>query len=63
MTTRADARAKRIAELQRIAEDVKRRKVFTLAPELDADARALYWIEPWDHKRYIKDEKGRWKKR
>ena len=31
-------------------------------PELDADARALYWIEPWDQRRYVKDANGKWKK-
>jgi hypothetical protein len=62
MTTQAQARAKRTAELQTIADAVKSRREFTLAPELDADARALYWIEPWDQRRYVKDEKGKWKK-
>src|SRR5271156_94902 len=62
MTTQAQARAKRTAELQSVADDVKRRRQFTLTPELDADARALYWIEPWDDRRYVEVEKGEWKK-
>lgn len=62
MTTRAQARIKRTVELQAVADAVKRRQEFTLDPELDADARALYWIEPWDQRRYVKDENGEWKK-
>lgn len=62
MGTQAKALAKRTTELNRIAKEVLHRKQFTLAPELDDEARALYWLEPWDHKRYLKDEKSRWKK-
>lgn len=59
MTTRAEARARRIGELQGVAAAVKE---YTLPPEMDLDARALYWVGPWDYKRYVKDEKGRCKK-
>lgn len=59
MTTRAEALKKRIRELDRFSEGVRD---YTLAPEMDADARALYWVGPWDHRRYVKDEKGKYKK-
>lgn len=53
------AREKRIRELTRISNELKE---FTLAPEMDEDARALYWVGPWDYKRWVKDEKGKYKK-
>jgi hypothetical protein len=59
MTTRAEARAKRERELREVAKAVKE---YTLPPEMDEDARALYWVGPWDYRRYVKDEKGRYKK-
>jgi hypothetical protein len=59
MTTRAEARAKRVRELNEVAKAVKE---YSLPPEMDEDARALYWVGPWDFKRYVKDEKGKYKK-
>ena len=59
MTTRAEAKNKRILELTNIA---KRVTEYTLAPEMDEDARGLYWIGPWDFKRWARDEKGNYKK-
>jgi len=59
MTTRAEAKNKRILELTKVA---KRVTEYTLAPEMDEDARGLYWIGPWDFKRWAKDEKGKYKK-
>lgn len=59
MTTRVEAQNKRIHELTAVAKAVKE---YTLPPEMDEDARALYWVGPWDHERYVKDEKGRYKK-
>jgi hypothetical protein len=59
MTTRAEARKKRIRELNEVAKAVKE---YTLLPEMDEEARALYWVGPWDRKRYLKDEKGKYKK-
>lgn len=59
MTTRAEAKNKRIIELTSVA---KRVTEFTVAPEMDEDARALYWVGPWDFKRWAKDEKGEYKK-
>ena len=57
MTTRAEARNKRIRDLTEVSKAVKE---YTLSPEMDEDARALYWVGPWDHKRYVKDEKGKY---
>jgi hypothetical protein len=59
MTTRAEAKSRRILELTNIA---KRVTEYTLAPEMDDDARGLYWIGPWDFKRWARDEKGNYKK-
>jgi hypothetical protein len=59
MTTRAEARNRRIHELTLVAKAVKE---YTLPPEMDEDARALYWVGPWDHRRYVKDEKGSYRR-
>jgi hypothetical protein len=29
---------------------------------MDGDARALYWVGPWDHERFVTDYKGKYKK-
>jgi hypothetical protein len=55
--TKAEAKDKRIRELTEFSKTLTE---YSLAPEMDEDARALYWIGPWDHKVYQKDEKGRY---
>jgi len=55
--TRAEARDKRVRELGGFKTSVTE---YMLAPEMDEDARALYWIGPWDFKRFLKDEKGKY---
>jgi hypothetical protein len=45
--TRAEAKAKRFRELTEFSKTLTE---FTLKPEMDDDARALYWVGPWDRK-------------
>ncbi len=57
--TNAEAKEKRVCELTEFSKEITE---YTLAPEMDEDAHALYWIGPWDRKVYQKDDKGKWKK-
>jgi hypothetical protein len=57
--TKTEAKEKRVRELTQFSKEITEH---TLAPEMDEDAHALYWIGPWDRKVYQKDEKGKWKK-
>jgi hypothetical protein len=57
--TPAEAQKDRARELTEFAREVKE---YDLTPEMDVDARALYWVGPWDHKRFVQDEKGKYKK-
>ena len=57
--TKAEAKEKRVRELTEFSKEITE---YTLAPEMDEDAQALYWIGPWDRKVYQKDDKGKWKK-
>jgi hypothetical protein len=54
------AQKKRESILTHIEKEVK--KDYGVESQLDSDARALYWVAPWNHRRYLKDEKGKWKK-
>jgi hypothetical protein len=57
--TKAEVKEKRVRELIEFSKKITE---YTLAPEMDEDAHALYWIGPWDRKVYQKDAKGKWKK-